>query len=420
MTGDSRGREAAVHAAAGTEKDMQRLMDLKVERLVSWLKDDAPRGPVMLELVLSNACNLRCVFCWKRRLTDDRILDCDRAIGLVREAARLGVRWVRLAGGGEPLLDPSAALAVMREVKLHGMFGTLITNATMLERGHISDIVAMGWDEILVSLDGATPGTNDALRGKRGAFRRCVLALRGFMEEKRLQHAGRPVMRLQFVATNRNYHELPAYVALAERLGVSAITVLPLKELNPLVARYRLVGRRLLESDVALASAARKAEHAGILFQPPAGSAQDMPFKAAAGALLATGATGGPSVQSAGPVRRHSALVCYEPFLSLTVQADGSLGPCCHWYGRRFCTLGRASLTDAWRSKEFQGLRELFMSSRLHEYCEGCLACDAEGMDVLRSGLAASWGDRLLWQAAMPQRVREEPGTEQPPPLRKI
>ncbi len=73
------------------------------------------------------ACNLRCLHCGSRAgRPRQRELDTGESLGLIRDLAGLGCRWICLSGG-EPLLRPDWPRLV-EEIARCGMIPSMITN----------------------------------------------------------------------------------------------------------------------------------------------------------------------------------------------------------------------------------------------------------------------------------------------------
>ena len=62
-------------------------------------------GLLSLELELSRACNLRCVYCYAESgLPMDNELTLDEIFSVIDQAVELGARKIIILGGGEPTL----------------------------------------------------------------------------------------------------------------------------------------------------------------------------------------------------------------------------------------------------------------------------------------------------------------------------
>ncbi len=119
------------------------------------MKDQYGREIRDLRISLTDRCNLRCVYCmpeemvFKPRaelLTDDEILL------LVRAAAELGVRKVRLTGG-EPTVRPNLAEIVRRIAAVPGIEDlAMTTNGVLLSR-LAEPLAAAGLQRVNVSVD---------------------------------------------------------------------------------------------------------------------------------------------------------------------------------------------------------------------------------------------------------------------------
>jgi len=113
-----------------------------------------------LRVSVTDRCNLRCIYCmpasgvpWR---SHDEILRYEEIARIVRVAARLGIRKVRLTGG-EPLVREGIVKLV---AELQGIPGieelVMTTNGTLLSR-YARGLAAAGLDRVNVSLDTLRP-----------------------------------------------------------------------------------------------------------------------------------------------------------------------------------------------------------------------------------------------------------------------
>ena len=63
---------------------------------------------------------------------------------------------------------------MVRKIIGSGMNGSITTNGTLLDQEHIRELVELGWDLLVFSIDGGDPETNDRLRGMAGAFKKAA------------------------------------------------------------------------------------------------------------------------------------------------------------------------------------------------------------------------------------------------------
>jgi MoaA/NifB/PqqE/SkfB family radical SAM enzyme len=279
-------------------------------------------GPWTLELYPTLRCNLACTFCdtTDRHRPAVNELSVARQLAIVDEAAALGVRRVAILGGGEPLLSAATPLLLER-VKAHGMEGFLTTNGTRLD-AVIDRLVALGWDEVHVSIDGAEAATHDALRGRVGAFRKSVSAL---CRLRRLRDSGGyalPRLGLHFVLTNRNLDQLAGVVRLAAALGCYRVDVDALVAYRPEQEALVLGPAERARLPARVEEALAEADRLGIVttldnFRSADTLRRGARLPAAAAAPLSAV----PESLAAAP--------CLKAWHYLVVQADGRTSPCC-------------------------------------------------------------------------------------------
>lgn len=134
-----------------------------------------------LIILLTNRCPLRCRGCsspdWART-NAGRELTLPHWMAALDQALGLGAQRL-LVSGGEPLLRPADALALVERGHRLGLRTALMTSGHGLDPDLLGELYAVGLNEISTSLDGATPAVHDAWRGMDGNHTR-VLELLGW------------------------------------------------------------------------------------------------------------------------------------------------------------------------------------------------------------------------------------------------
>jgi len=178
------------------------------------LADELSRGldaPICLTWELTYGCNLSCVHCLSSSgLRDPEELTTSEALGFVDGLAAMQVFYVNI-GGGEPTLRPDfceiVEYAVSRKVGVK-----FSTNGTTMTPGRARRFAEMGYLDIQISLDGASPSSNDPVRGA-GTFAAALRAM------ERLAEAGFASFKVSVVVTRHNAGELAQLLALVGRFG---------------------------------------------------------------------------------------------------------------------------------------------------------------------------------------------------------
>jgi len=204
-------------------------MSAAVDLTRELLADAFNRPITYLRVSVTDKCNLRCVYCmpesglpWLQR---KELLSYEEIVAIVRAAARVGVRTIRLTGG-EPLVrrDLHRLIAGIRAVD--GIEEVaLSTNAVLLEE-QLPALLAAGLTRVNVSLDtlredrferiARRPGLDAVLRGIDAAIA-----------------AGLAPVKLNCVVMRgENEDEIAAFAALTREraLFVRFIEVMPVRE----------------------------------------------------------------------------------------------------------------------------------------------------------------------------------------------
>ncbi|WP_298438892.1 mycofactocin radical SAM maturase [Geobacter sp.] len=170
------------------------------------------RSPVNLTWEVSLACNLRCTHCLSASGESAHgELSTAEALDLVAQLHEARVFQINF-GGGEPFMRPDFE-EILAACHSRGIMTCISTNGTLLDAGRVARLAASRLVAIQVSMDGATPETCDAIRGK-GVFKRAIEAIR-------LLAATSIPASINTVLTTQNASEIPAMYELARSLGVS-------------------------------------------------------------------------------------------------------------------------------------------------------------------------------------------------------
>ena len=323
-----------------------------------------PVGPWTLEVYPTLRCNLDCAFCD----TTDRHRP---AVGelspaewarVVDSAAAYGARRIYVLGGGEPMVS-AATPGILRRAKAHGMTGMLTTNGTRLGEDLVRLLVEIGWDEVHVSIDGATAATHDALRGRAGAFRRAVSAACRLRRARDAAGAGVPRVWLHTVITSRNVEEVPAIVRLAAALGADGV------EFDSLVV-YRPEQRALAldaEGEARLRACAQEGVEESLRLGLRTTLARFVdPARARRGAGVPV------TPERPGALGRAP---CLKPWHHLVVDAGGRISACCvlSGQGERISVEAPDPVRVAWEESAWLGaLRAAMRAGAPPERCAEC------------------------------------------------
>ena len=184
--------------------------------------DDRPRK---LNIEVTTDCNLNCSMCMRNVFHEepgDMSLDTFKALLPVFPE----LESVNIIGIGEPLLNKN----IFEMIKLgkenlppNARF-SLTTNGTLIDDHVAEQLVKSGLDDIVISVDGATPSTFDAIR-KDASLDDVLRNIERLNNAKEKLSSLHPRIGFEFVAMKKNIDELPQVVDLAAIYSVSFIIV---------------------------------------------------------------------------------------------------------------------------------------------------------------------------------------------------
>jgi mycofactocin radical SAM maturase len=164
-------------------------------------------APVNLTWEITHRCNLNCIHCLSASQAEyPDELSFDECRHIVDELAGLKVFEINF-GGGEPLLK-DYFLDLVDYIHTKGLVTCISTNGTLITSETVARLAGNPLVHVQVSLDGATAGVNDGIRGG-GTYPR-ILAGADLLSSQKVPFA------FNCVVTSRNFQQLEEMRGLAD------------------------------------------------------------------------------------------------------------------------------------------------------------------------------------------------------------
>lgn len=329
----------------------------------------ATRGPVHVELDVTDRCNVACYFCNQMDVRTKEQLPLEHVRRLVDELAEGGLKSVRLSGGGDPLMHREIG-AILDHLASRGVVvDNLTTNGALLSAEIARRLVASRAREVVFSLNAADASDYRRMMAVRPeTFDRVLENVRGLLATR--GNGTFPSIVVQFLLDRENAVRLPEMVALGGSLGVDRIAVgLVLEIPNDRIAEgVRLLPedaermRRPLELALGLDREARRLQ---IDFPYPSWNVMLGEIKRMVG--YAEGLPAFPTAPSFREENGH----CFFGWYTATVRGNGDMYPCCLLMSPDYPPLGNAlegKFSAHWNGPAFtrmrREMREVFLAGR--------------------------------------------------------
>lgn len=356
--------------------DRRDIYKIKIQRLSKWLKGERP-GPVKIDIEPTYTCNLKCVFCWTQ--SSERLANCQynnilsdkRILGIIDEAAKLGVVEWQIAGGWEPTVKPKLLMKMAKKIKKYEMYGCITTNGTLFSKDMINTLVRIGWDEILFSLEGSNSDTHDLLTGVKGSFEKSINAMKNFKKLKEELRTSKPDYSFHAVLTSENYKQLSDMIILGKNIGCTGVNFEPLTVWSDAGKKFKLKkGQREEVKDYAKQSL-DVAKKLGIHTTAKNLLKTELVKKESMDKILKEDVEQRLK-QNKSPILNAP---CFDPWLSMEIRVNGRVAPC------RICDFDsncedvhNKSLREIWNGEYFDNLRKKMIEGNMPNFCSDCAA----------------------------------------------
>ncbi len=316
-------------------------------------RSTARSRPTRIDFAVTEMCNLRCAHCITFAPERTREGTARTLSPWVLSSLLDDLRYASYFGfvhGGESLAAPIFfdVLRAIRAARGDAAYvAHLLTNGVALSPNVLTRLVEGGISSISVSLDGATPETNDAIRlgGRFETIAKNVRHAARFRAETKVDLR----LGLSFVVLASNVHEVTAVVDLAASLGVDWVKLEEGAGVNAFAARS-LVGLGAEALRDAVAGATTRARELGIVLV-------DHTFERAEGLCRAAQSEATRAFVRADEFANRSEIrPCRTPWETACIEPDGDvrIG---HFFGPVVGNVTRSPLATLWNAPLAQAER---------------------------------------------------------------
>ena len=277
--------------------------------------------PLFLEVEASYSCNFACPPCPRHffpSVPKYGLLANDLLDKIYAEAKERGLTSMGYSHGGEPLIRKDIP-EQMRKARAAGILDRMIhTNASLLTKDMSEELIESGMTKINFSLDAATPEIYAKTR-IGGDFDETMENIRHFLEAKKKFGKGYPRVRVSFIVSDDNRHEMQAFYDLWK----DKVNIVAFQQEYDFAKREALHGiYKKLGKDT---------------------------------------------------------FCCSEPFQLLTITRDGDIILCIHDYAHEVVlgNLKTHTIYECWHSETMNKFRSLHLQNRWNEVspCSKCVNC---------------------------------------------
>jgi MoaA/NifB/PqqE/SkfB family radical SAM enzyme len=311
--------------------------------------------PLSIGLMFTARCNLACSTCVNRQAENAAVLAHYREpelsvaewMAIVKDISRSAFFKPNLhVRGGEPSIY-EGYLDVMSYIKQQGSRCSYTTNGTFLSRD-AADIVSIGVDSILVSIDGPEE-IHDAIRGS-GVFERAVDGIRSINEVKKVRGKDVPQIFLSCVMSGYNCGSFSHLIDIARDLGISYISFLHFYFPDSDIGAHNVDVNCLLE-EMAKARDKAAVHNVAVSFLPCLSAAQTVTYYLRPSDQLGQ--------------------TCISPWLRAVVMPNGKVVACRDHVFGDFRADG-TTMRQVWNNRQFRAFRRDLVKIGVFADCGRC------------------------------------------------
>lgn len=189
-------------------------------------------GPYHIEFNWVDKCNARCFFCGSGAADMTSALEFDQARRIIEQAARTGLRSIRLSGGGEPTLHPQFGELLDLLAEHDIVIENLNTNGVQLTPRLIEKLMAVRVGDVRISLNFADAETYGRCMGLPPRFFDRVVRNIEALAEAGRDNPDFGGFSVHFFVFKDTLHQIREMYDLGRRLGARLISLRQIENLD--------------------------------------------------------------------------------------------------------------------------------------------------------------------------------------------
>ncbi len=327
-------------------------------KILEGIRDNAVYGgPYHAEFSPTDACNYECFFCNSGWVDRSKRLPWDIMESTLRDLIAGGLRSIRLAGGGEPLIYPEIENVFQLCLENRIDISNLTTNGYRLTPKIIDYLLRLDASEIIISFNdvdekryATTNGTTER------AFGLVMENIRNLVSERAKRKLTRPRIVQQFFLWKGNYDQIERAYDIGESLGVDHIYVRDMYGIEP---EKMMTDSELRDAAQRIQRLMDRDRERGLLSVSFPNEKILNEFKTHREQVIEQfGGSHQTVAQAVMPTRKE---YCYVAWYSVVVRGNGEVFPCCFLASRPgYPPLGNVKeqpLREIWTGPKYAQLR---------------------------------------------------------------
>jgi len=285
-----------------------------------------PDYPISVILELVNRCNLECTFCYQgyRNDAEKKTLSIKDLEKLFQDFKKNKLDALLLSQS-EPLLYKNFDKILEMAEKAEIMDQFIFTNGVLLNEKNSKKILASSLTRLFISIDAATSETYDQVRIpvgknalKENRLKKIEENVKNFVKLRNSMGLKIPLVRVSFIALEKNVHEVNDFI----EKWIDIVDSVEIQKESSIELYDQLLKKKYDKNKLLL--------------------------------------------------KKYN---CNDPWGQVSVNSDGSVGPCCSTVGRNLPmgNILKNSLKEIWEGQKLNKIRQSFRDNKPNRVCQLCL-----------------------------------------------
>ncbi|MBN2459173.1 radical SAM protein [Candidatus Woesearchaeota archaeon] len=307
------------------QNPLRKIYDNPKFRNVLKHRDDVPDFPYIVDVEITNWCNLQCIFCGQQAMTREKGFMSMKLLSKLADECAKHKTPMRFIGWGEPFMHPKI-MEFCKYAKSKGVVIHISNNGLAIKPRQIQELVDLQVDSIIFSFQGATKEQYQIMRNntRYDDLKKNILKLVELRGDKE-----KPFIHITTTITNETKEEVDSFVKYWGNIvdyvgvGITNLSYIPIESIKSAAVVKKLESLKPQETI------------------------------------------------------KKCYIPCVEVYQKLTVNWDGKVSCCCNDYDNLLNVgdLNKSSISDIWNNsvelKCFRGLLDRNMHASLTA-CRNC------------------------------------------------